>query len=308
MLRRLAPPLFCAAALVLSVALLARAQEPAATGDVVRLRIVHTNDLHGHVEKAAAIAAVAKRSRRVNPNTLFLDGGDCISGTPLSTVFEGRPIFEIMSRMGYDAAVLGNHEFDHGWDRIRGFAELADFPLLCANAKDPEGRPFGDAPYKVFEVGGLRIGVIGLLTDGVPHLTTKAASEGCSFESPLAAARRPGPRGACEVRPGRAADARRRRRGRRDRRRRRRRRPSSSAGTRTREAEEGPQHQRHAHRAGAVLRTTGRHRRDRVGPGREAGDRVRVPPREPRRRLAAPDRSRRRRGRGASGRRRSRTR
>ncbi len=155
-----------------------------------RVRIVHTNDLHGHVERAAAVAAVAAQQRREEPNTLFLDGGDCISGTPLSTIFQGRPIFEIMSAMGYDAAAVGNHEYDHGWELIEEFRELATFPLLCANARDPEGKLLADKEYAIFETGGVRVGVIGLITAGVPSLTQKKCSEGCSFEDPIVAARR----------------------------------------------------------------------------------------------------------------------
>ncbi len=166
-----------------------------------RVQIVHTNDLHGHVEKAAAIAAVAREARKRNPSTLFLDAGDCISGTPVSTVFKGRPIFEIMSAMGYDAVAIGNHEFDHGWDHIQGFRELSDFPLLCANATGPDGKPLGDEAYRVFEVGGVRIGVLGLITERVPGLTVRTASLGCTFEDPVAAAKRlvPELRKRCDV-------------------------------------------------------------------------------------------------------------
>ncbi len=166
-----------------------------------RVTIVHTNDLHGHVEKAPAMAAVAQRARAANPHTLFLDAGDCITGTPISTLYQGRPIFEIISLMGYDAVAIGNHEFDHGWPLLREFQELCDPPLLCANARDPEGRAFGDAPYRVFELGGVRVGVIGLVTEQVPTLTVKKASAGCTFGDPIAAARElvPKVRKECDV-------------------------------------------------------------------------------------------------------------
>lgn len=158
--------------------------------DVVRLTIVHTNDLHAHLENFAAVAQVAKDQRARNPNTLFLDAGDCITGTPVSTFFQGTPIFEVMNAMGYDAGAIGNHEFDHGWRKIHDFVDLAKRPMLCANANDPSGKPFGDAPYKVFDVGGVKVGVIGLITDDVPTITTAKASEGCTFEAPVEAARR----------------------------------------------------------------------------------------------------------------------
>jgi 2',3'-cyclic-nucleotide 2'-phosphodiesterase (5'-nucleotidase family) len=167
----------------------------------VRVTIVHTNDLHGHVENAAAIAAVARAEKAKNPHTLFLDAGDSITGTPMSTVFKGEPVFEIMSLMGYDAATLGNHEFDHGWKQIARFRQLAVHPLLNANAAAPDGKPFGDDPWRVFTVGGVRIGVIGLLTADMKGLVTTANWEGCTVEPPLEAAKRlvPEVRKKCDV-------------------------------------------------------------------------------------------------------------
>jgi 5'-nucleotidase/UDP-sugar diphosphatase len=167
----------------------------------VHLTIVHTNDLHGHVENAAAITAVARAERARNPNTLFLDAGDCITGTPVSSVFKGEPVFEIMTLMGYDAGTIGNHDFDHGWRQIAKFRKLAVHPLLNANARDPDGKPLGDEPYHVFAVGGVRVGVIGLLTADMPTLTTTANWEGCTVEAPIEAAKRlvPEVRAKCDV-------------------------------------------------------------------------------------------------------------
>jgi 2',3'-cyclic-nucleotide 2'-phosphodiesterase (5'-nucleotidase family) len=167
-----------------------RAEDAPAKPAPVRLTIVHTNDLHAHLENFAAVSQIARDERARNPNTLFLDAGDCITGTPVSTVFQGLPIFEVMNAMRYDAGILGNHEWDHGWQKVHEFVAKAEHPLLCANAKDPSGRPFGDGPSKVFDVGGVKVGVIGLVTADVPTLTAKKASEGCTFEEPLDVARR----------------------------------------------------------------------------------------------------------------------
>lgn len=169
--------------------------------DPVRLTIVHTNDLHGHVENAAAVAAVAREARARNPNTLFLDAGDCITGTPVSSVFKGEPVLEIMTLMGYDAGTVGNHEFDHGWPQVAKLRKAAGFPILNANAADPEGRSLGDEAYRVFTLGGVRIGVIGLLTGDMPTLTTTANWGACRVEPPLAAAKRlvPEVRAKCDV-------------------------------------------------------------------------------------------------------------
>jgi 5'-nucleotidase len=180
-----ARPLLLVAAALAAIA----APAPAAPAPV-HLTIVHTNDLHGHVENAAAIAAVARGERARNPNTLFLDAGDCITGTPMSSVFQGEPVFEVMSLMGYDAGTIGNHEFDHGWRQIAKFRKLAVHPLLNANAAGPDGKPLGDDPYRVFTVGGVRIGVIGLLTGDMKTLTTAANWDGCTVEPPLETAKR----------------------------------------------------------------------------------------------------------------------
>jgi 5'-nucleotidase/UDP-sugar diphosphatase len=175
-----------AAALLAALATGSSASPP----DRVRLTIVHTNDLHGYVQNAAAIASVAREARAKNPNTLFLDAGDSITGTPISTAFRGEPVFEVMTLMGYDAATLGNHEFDHGWKQVARFRSLAGHPLLCANATSPDGSLLGDEAYRVFTPGGVRVGVIGLLTEDMPRMTTAANWGECRVESPLDAAKR----------------------------------------------------------------------------------------------------------------------
>jgi 2',3'-cyclic-nucleotide 2'-phosphodiesterase (5'-nucleotidase family) len=96
---------------------------------------------------------------------------------------------------------VGNHEFDHGWEMLHELREVCDPPLLCANAKDPDGKAFGDAAWMVFDLDGVRVGVIGLVTEKVPEMTQKKAAAGCSFEDPVAVARRlvPEVRERCDV-------------------------------------------------------------------------------------------------------------
>ncbi len=156
-----------------------------------KITIVHTNDLHAHIENFAVVAGVAKRELARNPKaSLFLDGGDCITGTPVSTIWQGMPIFEILNSFGFTAACIGNHEYDHGWKRVHEFTETATYPLLCANVKDPDGKPFGDAPHRVFEIDGVKIGVLGLTAGDLRRLTAKQATEGCQIEAPLDTAKR----------------------------------------------------------------------------------------------------------------------
>jgi 5'-nucleotidase len=168
------------------------------------LTIIHTNDFHGHINQeaeyagAARIAAFVKQTRAKRQHVLVLDAGDAISGTPVSTMFQGEPIFEVMNLIGYDAAALGNHEFDHGYHRISKFREISRHPILGANAFSPSGQLIADAPALIKEINGMRIAIIGLITDYTPRMITPTGNEHISFAPPtsimraMVAAMRPG--------------------------------------------------------------------------------------------------------------------
>jgi len=164
-------------------------------GAVETLVILHTNDFHGHIAEsnesagAARIAAYFAQQREVHDNVLVLDAGDAISGTPVSTLFSGVPIYEVMSLMGYDVGLLGNHEFDHGWRQIARFKAAANFPLLASTARGPDGELLGDMPSIVVERGGIKIGVIGVLTDKTPQMITPTGNEGTTFANVAATLR-----------------------------------------------------------------------------------------------------------------------
>ncbi len=184
---------------VLSLAALLRPAAAAAREDTVLL--LHTNDLHGHIENAPALAGLAKAERAKRKDVLWLDAGDVISGTPVSTVHRGTPVFRVLGAMGVDAACLGNHEFDHGAARIATFREAAPFPLLCANARGVEGELLADAEWTVFDVDGVRVGVIGLLLEDTPARTIRRGNEGVRFEPARAALERllPKVRAQCDL-------------------------------------------------------------------------------------------------------------
>ncbi len=146
--------------------------------DTRSLTILHTNDLHAHflpddhgrggfAQLATAIRMERERSRA----TLVLNAGDLVQGTPVSSIFEGVPCYEVASRMGFDASVLGNHEFDYTWRKIPDFVAAASFPIVTANVVDPNGRLLAPAPYVILERGGLRVGVIGVLLERLDELT-----------------------------------------------------------------------------------------------------------------------------------------
>src|SRR5664279_573136 len=117
-------PLFCASA----------------TGEVRPLTILHINDIHGHISPSdkgrggfAYLATAIRRERANCPECILLNAGDLVQGTPVSTIFHGLPVFEVANLLGFDAATLGNHDFDYGWMQARKFIETAKYPIVSAN-------------------------------------------------------------------------------------------------------------------------------------------------------------------------------
>ena len=121
-----------------SVPALADAPASRPAGSVEVITLLHTNDLHGHVVHGnapgglARMATLADRVRKEMPHVLVFDSGDIIQSTPTMRLFGGRPIIEAMNRVGFDAAVLGNHEFDFGADALVHAMSLASFPWVIA--------------------------------------------------------------------------------------------------------------------------------------------------------------------------------
>ncbi|MCE7064811.1 metallophosphoesterase [Dyadobacter sp. CY326] len=142
----------------------------------VQLTILHTNDVHSRIEPfpmdgsrnqgmggVARRAALVKKIRQEQKNVLLLDAGDIFQGTPYFNLYGGELELQIMSDMGYDAATMGNHDFDNG---VAGFAKQlphANFPILVSNYNFENTELKGKTqPYKIFEKQGLKIGVFGL--------------------------------------------------------------------------------------------------------------------------------------------------
>jgi len=161
-----------------------------AVGEERRLIILHTNDFHGRIKQenefagAARITAFVNQVRENNEAVLFLNAGDSISGTPVSTLFEGIPIFEVMNMMGYDAAALGNHEFDHGFRQIEKFRDIANYPLLSINAYSPNGELLADAPLLVKDIAGIKVAIIGVITEQTPRMIIPLGNEDIYFADP----------------------------------------------------------------------------------------------------------------------------
>ena len=151
--------------LLLSLCLLTGCSEKATT-----LTIRHTNDTHSQVEpKADGRGGYARRmgliaeERKQDPNLLLVDAGDFCQGTPYFNFYHGRVEIEALNRMSYDAATLGNHEFDYGLDTLAMILKKANFPIVCANY-DVKGTPLEGVvkPYTIVHKDGLKIGIFGL--------------------------------------------------------------------------------------------------------------------------------------------------
>lgn len=161
---------------VLRVSLLLLAALAAQCANVEQVTILHLNDLHarllpdeqsrgGFAHVATAIAAERSKSE----NAIVLHAGDMVQGSPVSTIFEGTPVFEIANRLGFDAHCLGNHEFDYGWEKIAEFERVTDAPILAANVLNAQGERLVPATA-VLAAGSLRVGVIGALTPRLSRL------------------------------------------------------------------------------------------------------------------------------------------
>lgn len=140
------------------------------------LTVLHTNDVHSYIDPFAADhpkypgkggvarrAALIESIRRENPNVLLVDAGDIFQGTPYFNYYGGELEFRLMSMMKYDAATLGNHDFDNG---IEGFAAQlphAEFDFVSANYDFSKTILDGRVtPYRIFNKGGIKVGVFGI--------------------------------------------------------------------------------------------------------------------------------------------------
>jgi len=140
------------------------------------ITILHTNDTHSQIEpfdpnhhKFANKGGVARRAsliqkvRNENPNTLLLDAGDIFQGTPYFNYFGGEIEFKLMSLLKYDAATMGNHDFDNSIEGFHHQLPNANFDFVCANY-DFKNTILNTLvkPYKIFFKDGIKIGVFGL--------------------------------------------------------------------------------------------------------------------------------------------------
>lgn len=141
-----------------------------------QLTILHTNDVHSHIDpfpaddpRNANMGGVARRTALIesirveNPNVLLLDAGDIFQGTPYFNYYGGELEFKLMSMMKYDLSTIGNHDFDNGIDGLTAQMPHATFEFVSANYDFKNTSMNGFVkPYKIFNKNGIKVGVFGI--------------------------------------------------------------------------------------------------------------------------------------------------
>jgi 2',3'-cyclic-nucleotide 2'-phosphodiesterase/3'-nucleotidase len=191
--------------LILSLLAIPLSVLPVHAAGPVTITILETSDLHGHIynwdffgnseyDQGLAVAStLIKQERAADPNLLLLDDGDTIQGTPLVYYYntqmpdEANPMAVVMNAMDYDAAAIGNHEYNYGQGVLDKFIDEADFPVLSANIRTSDG---GEkyTPYVIKDVNGVKVGVLGLTTQGIPVWEKPENIEGLRFDDAVAVA------------------------------------------------------------------------------------------------------------------------
>lgn len=164
----------------------------------IKLTILHTNDMHSHVDAFPTndkkypgqggmnrIAEMVKNVRSQEGEILLLDAGDIFQGTPYFNIFGGEVEFKMMSQMNYDAATMGNHDFDNGIDGFNKMLPHAEFPFLCANY-DFKDTLLHDKtkPYQIFHKKGLKIGIFGVGVE-LDGLVDSRLCKGVLYNDPI---------------------------------------------------------------------------------------------------------------------------
>ncbi len=148
------------------------------------IHILAANDMHAQIEVFPQFAALADSLRTIDPSLLIFSAGDNRTGNPINDkyILPAYPMVALMNQVGFNGSALGNHDFDvHSLKRLIG---LSNFRYICANAFPSDSSGIKLVPYQVFDVEGLRVGVIGaiqLSPNGIPS-THPDNLDGLSFK------------------------------------------------------------------------------------------------------------------------------
>lgn len=159
------------------------------------LTVLHTNDHHGRFwQNKYGEYGMAARKTLIDElraeiaaeggSSLLLSGGDINTGVPESDLQDAEPDFKGMSKIGYDAMALGNHEFDNPLDVLMKQKEWANFPMLSANIYDKQTGERMFQAYEMFELQGIKVAVIGLTTEDTAKIGNPEFIAGIDFRDP----------------------------------------------------------------------------------------------------------------------------
>jgi len=175
------------------------------------LTILHTNDMHSAFVPHEAfwmkespkpfvggfneLSFTVDSIRRATGNVLLLDAGDVMTGNPISDLeydgAQGGALFAMMNTIGYEAWCVGNHDFDISQENLRHLTAIARFPVLSANIVNNEGKyPVNNKPFTIIEKDGLRIGIIGVMSQDLYHLVNQNSLVGIKVLDPVATTQR----------------------------------------------------------------------------------------------------------------------
>ncbi len=170
---------------------------------IIRLHLMWTNDVHGHIAPEAArfmnpefppplgggasaaryIKAVRAKAAAAGEEVLLVDVGDMFQGTPIGSKTKGTAVIEYFNAIGYDFAVPGNHDFDMGRENTERLARMSNFPWVCCNLAEEDTGKFVDwvVPELMIDVQGIKIGVVGIITPSTKTMSFPKNVKGLDF-------------------------------------------------------------------------------------------------------------------------------
>jgi len=193
---------------ILAVSISVRTSAGIAAAQRAHVVILGTTDMHGRILPVdyytnkydnvgiAKVATLVKEARKNDPDLLLVDSGDTIQGTPLEYFHNKRnntppdPMMLAMSALHYDSMAVGNHEYNFGLKVLEKARSEAKFPWLSANTYNKGADTTHYQPYIVKEVSGVRVGVLGLTTPGIPNWENVPNYEGLEFKETVSEAKK----------------------------------------------------------------------------------------------------------------------
>ena len=174
-----------------------------------KVTILHTNDMHCQyipltatwvdsdpqpkVGGMVALEYFMRQEKAKWPNSLALDAGDFMTGTPLAKMdvngATGGAFVQMINMVGYDAMTIGNHEFDNGQENLHKLLNMLNLDIVSSNLF-VNGKPFVDKPYMIYKVNGVRIGVIGIMLKELFEMTALKNLDGIEVKDPVATAQK----------------------------------------------------------------------------------------------------------------------